>query len=289
MRLESNRTGRDALPGNLAARYQRLVHIVRAAGRAVVAFSGGTDSTCLLAVCADVLKDQVLAVTAQSALLPWHELARARKTARQLAVRHRILATEDLAVTGLVENFSERCYFCKKNRFKKIWKMAAAEGCKTIFDGSHRDDDDDFRPGMKALRELGIRSPLAEAGIGKADIRRLSRFMGLATWDQPSNACLATRIPYGTAITLARLSRIAMAEDYLRQQGMRIYRVRDHGTIARLELGAEEMQRLFDGHFREQVVHRLVALGYCYVALDLKEFRSGSMNAGLPEAIWKST
>ncbi len=267
-----------------AEKYSHLKRLVAESERAIVAFSGGVDSTFLLAVCADVLADQVLAVTADSEIMPRYEFTRAGEMARQLAVAHLIINSRDLDVDGFADNPPNRCYLCKKERFSKIKQIAEKQGFYWVFDGSNIDDADDFRPGMKAGQALGIRSPMVEAGLGKADIRVLSKSLGLITWDQPSAACLASRIPYDTPITRSSLQQIEQAETFLRQTGMQVFRVRHHDPIARLELGEREMHRLFKDQLCDRIVRHLVSLGYQYVTLDLGGFRSGSMNEVLPES-----
>lgn len=268
-------------------KYEHLKHIVTESKSAVVAFSGGVDSTFLLAVCVDLLKDRILAVTADSEILPRHELARAKDMARRLGAEHLIVESRDLTIDGFADNPPDRCYLCKKERFLKIKQIAGKKGFGEVFDGSNTDDADDFRPGLKAVQELGIRSPMVEAKLGKADIRALSKSLDLITWDQPSAACLASRIPYDTPITRPALAQIENAENFLRQLGMRVFRVRHHDTIARLELGEKEMRQLFENNLQDRIIRRLVTLGYQYVTLDLGGFRSGSMNDVLPESIRK--
>ena len=268
-----------------AEKYSHLKRLVAESERVVVAFSGGVDSTFLLFVCADVLTGQVLAVTADSEIMPRDELIRARQLARQLAVAHLVIHSKDLDVVGFADNRPDRCYLCKKERFSKIKQIAEKKGFCWVFDGSNIDDANDFRPGMKAVQELGIRSPMVEAGLDKADIREISKSLGLTTWDQPSAACLASRIPYDTPITRSALMQIERAEAFLRQAGMQVFRVRHHGPIARLELGEREMHQLFKNHLRDRVVRQLASLGFQYITLDLGGFRSGSMNEVLPESI----
>ncbi len=277
-------------------KYNHLKRIIAKSKSAVVAFSGGVDSTFLLAVCVDQLKnkvlvknqalvkDRVLAVTADSEILPRHELTRARDLARQLGARHLVIQSEDLTISGFADNPPERCYLCKKERFLKIKQIAKTKGFDWVFDGSNTDDAEDFRPGRKAIHELGIRSPLVEAGLGKSEIRTLSKSLDLATWDQPSAACLASRIPYDTKITRPVLEQIENAENFLRRLGMRVFRVRHHDTMARLELGEKEVRFLFENNLCNRVVRHLESVGYRYVTMDLKGYRTGSMNEVLPES-----
>lgn len=264
-----------------AAKYDHLKHLVAESESAVVAFSGGVDSTFLLAVCRNVLEDRVLAVTATSEIMPHHELSQAQDLARHLGARHLIINSNDLETMGVADNSPERCYFCKKERFIQIKRIARKEGLKWVFDGSNTDDAKDFRPGRKAVHELGIRSPLLEAKLAKSEIRALSKTLGLVTWDQPSAACLASRIPYNTTITRSALMRIEKAEAVLRQLGMRVFRVRHFGSLARLELGDTEMPALLERNNRLHIVQEFESLGYQTVTVDLKGYRMGSLNEGL--------
>ena len=267
-------------------KYDHLKRIIAASKSAVVAFSGGVDSTFLLAVCVDQLKNRVLAVTADSEILPRHEFSRAMDLARQLGAEHLIVDSRDMEIDGFADNPPERCYLCKKERFFKIKQIAKARGFDQVFDGSNTDDAEDFRPGRKAVSELGIRSPLVEAGLGKSEIRTLSKSLDLVTWDQPSAACLASRIPYDTKITRPALEQIENAENFLRRLGMRVFRVRHHDTVARLELGEKEMRFLFENYLFDRIVRHLESVGYQYVTMDLKGYRSGSMNEVLPESLF---
>ncbi|PID76219.1 MAG: TIGR00268 family protein [Deltaproteobacteria bacterium] len=259
-------------------KYDQLKRIITESKSAVVAFSGGVDSTFLLAVCVAHLENRVLAVTSDSEVLPRHELAQAKELAQQLNCEHLTAASRDLEVAGFADNPPERCYFCKRARFIKIKQIAKARGYDWVFDGSNIDDAKDYRPGRKAVTELGIRSPLVEAGLGKTDIRILSKALNLTTWDQPSAACLASRIPYHTTITREALTQIETAENKLRQLGLRLCRVRHHEAIARIELGKEEMRLLLEKNLGDQIVAYLENLGYQYVTIDLKGYRTGSMN-----------
>ena len=198
-------------------KYDHLKRIITESKSAVVAFSGGVDSTFLLAVCVDQLKDKVLAITADSEILPRYELAQARDLAGQLGATHLVITSKDLEIDGFKDNSPERCYLCKKERFIKIKQIAKSKGFDQVYDGSNTDDVEDFRPGRKAVYELGIRSPLVEAGLGKSEIRILSKSLDLVTWDHPSAACLASRIPYDTKITRPALEQIENAENFLRQ------------------------------------------------------------------------
>lgn len=271
---------------------EKLEDIIRNLGSVLIAFSGGVDSTFLLKVCLDVLgKDKVLAVTARSSTYPARELEEAKALALKLGARHEIIESEELAVPGFSENPPERCYYCKKELFGKLVRMARERGFNFVADGSNADDTGDFRPGMKAKDELGVVSPLKEAGLTKAEIRNFSREMGLPTWDKPSFACLASRFPYGEKITAEKLDRVGKAEELLDALGFTQYRVRSHGDLARIEVLPDEIDRFFDSSLREKVTKEFKKLGFVYVSLDLTGYRTGSMNESLKEeekALWKN-
>ena len=268
------------LTQELQSKYQALQRMIADAGPAVVAFSGGVDSTLLLRVARDVLgPDRVLAATATSPSFPAHERNEAAELAQSLGVRHAVLATDEMNNSQFVSNSPQRCYFCKQELFTRLRTLAEQAGLRAVLEASNADDESDYRPGLKAVRELGVRSPLREARLSKADVRALSRELGLPTHDKPSFACLASRIPYGEPITEEKLRRIEKAEDLLRELGFRQFRVRRHGLLARIELGAhEDGSALLRGETRNRLVKELKALGYRYVALDLEGYRTGSMN-----------
>ena len=247
----------------------------------VVAYSGGVDSTLLLSVALEVLPSRVLAATAISASYPDWERREAERLARELGARHVLLETGEMADPQFVANTPDRCYHCKYSRFAQLIDYAARQGYRYVVDGTNAGDAGDHRPGMKAAQELGVRSPLEEAGFIKAEIRGLARSRGLPNWDAPSNACLASRLPYGTPITAERLGRVGQAEDVLRELGLRQLRVRDHGEVARLELLPQDEPAVLER--RDRIVQALKTLGYAYVTLDLQGFRSGSMNEVLPD------
>jgi uncharacterized protein len=245
-----------------------------------LAYSGGTDSSYLLAVCLDVLgADHVLALTADSPLTPRAELAEARALAEQLGARHRVLPSDDLANEGIAANPPERCYHCKFSRFGHLLQVAQSEGFEHLLHGENADDAGDYRPGSRAAEELGVRAPLRKAGLTKAEIRALSKERGLPTWDRPANACLASRFPYGTRLAAENLARVEAAEEALKRVwGLRQVRVRDHFPVARIEVPTDEIARLSQLAARTIAVERLQALGYCYVTLDLAGYRMGSLN-----------
>ncbi len=254
----------------------KLRELLAGCGGAVIAYSGGVDSTFLARVAHEVLGERVLAVTAFSETYPDHEQKAALETAQQLGLPHLTIYTDELANEQFAANPPERCYFCKKELFGKLLDIARKHGLACVLDGANYDDQFDFRPGMQAARELGIRSPLKEAGLTKEDIRELSREMGLPTWDKPSLACLSSRFPYGERITREKLSRVREAEDYLRSTGINVLRVRHHGNIARIEVTYDDFPRIIGA--AGKIVEQLKAFGYNYVTLDLQGFRSGSMN-----------
>jgi len=239
---------------SLQTKYSHLKLIISKVGSAVVAFSGGVDSTFLLKVCRDVLKKNVLAVTAKSETLPVRELEAARDLAEKMMAEHIVIVTEELKLPGFSDNPPNRCYMCKTELFSRVKRIAEKRNINRIFDGCNADDKSDFRPGRIAAREMGIRSPLEEAGLTKAEIRSLSKMLNLPTWDKPSFACLSSRFPYHSKITI---------------------------TIARLELGKKEMQFLRESGLRNQIVQYFKSIGYKYIALDLEGYRTGSMNETL--------
>ncbi|PLS77026.1 MAG: TIGR00268 family protein [Chloroflexi bacterium] len=265
-------------PG-LDQKYERLQVILHDIGSVLVAFSGGVDSTLLLKVAADVLGERCVAATADSETYPREELAEARRLAELMGVTHVVVHTNELVDTQYAQNGPDRCYHCKKTLFTELFPVAAERGLTAVVYGAMADDMGDHRPGHQAAMEWNVRSPLLEAGLTKADIRELSRRLGLDTWNKPSFACLSSRVPYGQSINAAQLRQIDEAERALRGLGFSGFRVRHHGDIARLELQLADLPRAIE--IREELVERLKALGYIYVTLDLQGFRSGSMNEPL--------
>jgi uncharacterized protein len=268
--------------GTLADREAHLGRLLAGFDRVVVAFSGGVDSTFLLWSATKILgADRVLALTATSPTYPLREQNESRRLAEALGVRQELFESNELEIPGFADNPPRRCYHCKHELFALCLERAGALGFATVLDGANRDDLGDYRPGHEAARELGVRSPLLEAGLTKADIRELSRRAGLPTADKQAFACLASRFPYGTRITAERLQQIDSCEEFLLASGFRTVRVRYHGDTARIEVAADELPRLFDTTLRVAIVTHFRQAGFTYVALDLEGYRTGSMNAGL--------
>jgi pyridinium-3,5-biscarboxylic acid mononucleotide sulfurtransferase len=265
----------------LKEKKKRLLGILEACDSLAVAFSGGVDSTFLLAVAKEVLGEKVLAVTATSAIHPQAESLAAAEIARALGVSHRMVPSREMDLPDFVANPSNRCYVCKRHVMAEVIRIAAEMGIAHVAHGVNVDDLGDFRPGLKAAEEMGLLAPLLEAGLTKADIRALSRRMGLATWNKPSMACLASRIPYGTAITPENLRMVEAAEDFLRGLGFAGGRVRHHGDVARIELAQRDLKKTLKEPARTAIVQRMHAIGFRYVAVDLEGYVMGSLNRAL--------
>lgn len=263
-------------------KFLSLKRSINKMGSAVIAFSGGLDSSFLLKVSHDILGENALAVTATSQTYPLWEFEEAVKIAEDIGVRHMIIESNELQIEGFKENSIRRCYYCKKELFSKLSEVAKREGMNYVLDGTNVDDKGDYRPGMEAAKELGVRSPLMEAGLGKQEIRDLSKEMGLMTWDKPSFACLSSRFPYGEEITAEELEVVGKAEQFIKSLGFKQVRVRHHKKLARIEVSPEDMNLLMGSNLKSKIVSELKRLGYIYVTVDLKGYRTGSMNEVLP-------
>ena len=265
----------------LEKKIKNLKNYITSLDSAVVAFSGGVDSTFLLKLSSDILKDKVVAVTAKSSTFPQFELEDSETLARELGVKQVTIETNELKNKKFSSNDKERCYWCKNELFELISNFAKKNNFKYILDGSNYDDISDFRPGAKAAKKWEVLSPLRQAGLTKEEIRTASKVLGLPTWDKPAAACLASRIPYGTKITEDLLQKISRAESALKKLGFRQVRVRHHGNIARIELPTHDFPKILDGKIKNSVIKSLKELGYLYITLDIEGYTTGSMNKAL--------
>ena len=260
-------------------RLEQLRKYIAGYDSALIAFSGGVDSTFLAKVAADVLGEQVLLVTATSCTYPASELADAERLAGQLGLRHRVIVSEEIEIPEFAQNTPDRCYHCKHELFSKLGAMARKDGLAAVFEGSTVDDLSDYRPGTRAIKELGIISPLLETGFTKNEIRFFSGELHLETAEKPSYACLASRFPYGETITREKLSRVAAAEEEMKKLGLRQFRVRSHENLARIEVAPAEIERGWE--LRSEIDDLCRKAGFTYTALDLRGYRTGAMNEAL--------
>lgn len=269
------------IPTDLRNKMEKLETILKGYGKLLVAFSGGVDSTFLLAMARKVLKDNVVAVTGDSPIHSTRETKDAVSMAQKMGVKQIIHETQEMTLPEFLKNPEDRCYICKKHLIQDLKKIADKMNIPNIAHGANKDDLGDYRPGFAAAEEMGVLSPLIEAGMTKADIRELSKEMGLETWDKPSMPCLATRLPYGTSITKAVVKQIEAAENILFDLGFKICRVRHHGDLARIEIVSEDFNLILDNSIRKKIVNAFKELGYLYVSLDMEGYLMGSMNRAI--------
>ncbi|RLB35066.1 MAG: ATP-dependent sacrificial sulfur transferase LarE [Deltaproteobacteria bacterium] len=269
------------------AKKEQLIKEIKQLGSLLVAFSGGVDSTFLLAVAHEALGKNVVAATATSPTYPSAEREAAAKFTKQRGIQHIVFPSEETNLPAFLSNPPDRCYHCKKHLSRELLNIAREKGISHVAHAANADDLRDYRPGLKAAEETGIIAPLLDVGLSKHEIRFLSRRMGLSTWDKPAMACLASRIPYGESITKKKLSMIEQAEAFLRQHGLNQVRVRHHGSIARIEVGEGEIEKISKSSLRAQIVSKFKELGFLHIALDLEGYVSGSLNRELGEPVKK--
>jgi len=260
---------------------EKLVHQLKGLNSLLVAFSGGVDSTFLLVMAHEALGENLLAVTVDSVIHPVRETEKACDFARKEGIRHILMPFDPLSIPGFGSNTPERCYHCKRNLFKLLFETAEEKGIDHVAHGANVDDLKDFRPGFRAAGEMGVMAPLVDVQLGKEEIRLLSKEMDLNTWDKPAMACLASRIPYGDLITEKKLTMVAKAETFLAKNGFRQFRVRHHGSVARVEVELPEIENLIATHLRQRLVDKFRQIGFLHVAFDLEGYVSGSMNRAI--------
>ncbi|MBE5859154.1 MAG: ATP-dependent sacrificial sulfur transferase LarE [Butyrivibrio sp.] len=259
-------------------KYDDLIDMLKSYGSVAIAFSSGVDSTFLLYAAKEALGDKVIAITARSCSFPKRESNEAEAFCREQKIRHIFFESEELEIEGFAQNPTNRCYICKRELFENIKKMAKRENIAEVAEGSNLDDNGDYRPGLVAVAELGIKSPLREVGLTKDDIRALSKYLGLPTWDKQSFACLSSRFVYGETITREKLGMVEKAEQLLLDLGFHQVRVRIHGTIARIEIMPKEFPKLIEEEVRSRITASFKEFGFSYVTMDLIGYRTGSMN-----------
>lgn len=267
-----------SINSELSAKKGKLINYLKGCQNAVIAFSSGVDSTYLAYMAKEILGDKMLAVTVKASAIPERELTEGRMFCEKNEIKQVVIELDQLSIKEFAANVPERCYYCKKEIFDSIIKVAADNGIENIFDGSNVDDLSDYRPGLKALKELKIKSPLVEAGLTKKDIRLLSKEIGLHTWDKPSFACLASRIPYNEVITKKKLEMVEKAEQKLYEMGFKQFRVRHHGKIARIEVLPEDFERIIRKEISKEIYGYFEKLGFDYTALDISGYKTGNMN-----------
>ena len=265
--------------------YDRLFRILQEMESVAVAYSGGVDSALVAKVAHDALPERAVAVTSISPTFPSSQLKEAKQVAAAIGIRHLFVRSDELQIPGYAENGANRCYLCKNDLYTLLSEAVERERLRTIVDGTHLDDLTEIRPGLKAARERGVRSPLVEAGLNKEAVRSLSRALGLPTWDKPASACLSSRFPHGTPITYERLRQVEQSEEVLRAMGFRGFRVRYHGDTARIELASDEFARLLDDDRRRTLAEKIQACGFKWVTLDLAGYRPGGAGRSDAERI----